>query len=129
MISTHTVILFVIRAQSDCDARSKDGGERSIMLIIEIAYGLCAVAEDAEDTPQRWHGRLTRAPGPGVARDGRGSSWKRRLLCAILLIGLVCLFALQGCAGLAVSESSSPMHGQSLAYLPIVSRRAVEATR
>jgi len=36
--------------------------------------------------------------------------WQLRLPPAILLIGLVCLIAVQGCAGLAVRESSSA-HG------------------
>src|SRR3979490_624093 len=47
-------------------------------------------------------------------RDGGGRS--------ILLIGLLCLFALQGCAVLAVSESSPAIHGQSLANLPMTIR-------
>jgi predicted acylesterase/phospholipase RssA len=41
---------------------------------------------------------------------------------SILLIGLVFLFALQGCAGLAVSEPSSAIHRQSLANLPMTIR-------
>jgi hypothetical protein len=107
MLTARTLILFVIRAQSDCDASSRDDGSRSVMLIIAIAR---AVAYDAEDTPLQLHGRLTRASGGRVRRDGRGSPWKRRLLSAILLVGLVCMFALQGCAGLAVSESNLGVH-------------------
>src|SRR6202030_4386511 len=63
----------------------------------------------------------------GIVRWGAGpysaamNPWQLRLPPAILLIGLICQIAVQGCAGLAVSESSSA-HGQSLASLPMTIR-------
>jgi predicted acylesterase/phospholipase RssA len=45
-----------------------------------------------------------------------------RLPLAILLIGLVCLLALEGCAGLAVSASHSPVDLQPLADRPMTIR-------
>jgi predicted acylesterase/phospholipase RssA len=52
----------------------------------------------------------------------RGSPWQLRLPTVILLIGVICLFALQGCAGLAVSESSAALQGQASANLPMTVR-------
>ena len=47
---------------------------------------------------------------------------QRRLPLAILLIGLVCLLALEGCAGLAVSASRSPADLQPPADRPMTIR-------
>jgi predicted acylesterase/phospholipase RssA len=52
----------------------------------------------------------------------RGSPWQLRLPTVILLVGVICLFALQGCAGLAVSESSAAIQGQSSVNLPMTIR-------
>jgi predicted acylesterase/phospholipase RssA len=60
-------------------------------------------------SPSRAQSDCDASPG-----DGGGRS--------ILLIGLLYLFALQGCAVLAVSESSPAIHGQSLANLPMTIR-------
>ena len=49
----------------------------------------------------------THEPGTRVPRDGRSGHSQRRLPLLILLIGLVCLLSLEGCAGLAVSASHS----------------------
>jgi predicted acylesterase/phospholipase RssA len=64
----------------------------------------------------------TDAPGTRVPRDASGGRWQRRLPLAILLLCLVCLLALQGCAGLAVSTSRSPVDRQPPADRPMTIR-------
>ena len=54
----------------------------------------------------------TDALGTSVPRDASGGRSQHRFPLAILLLCLVCLLALQGCAGLAVSASRSPVDRQ-----------------
>jgi predicted acylesterase/phospholipase RssA len=54
----------------------------------------------------------THAPGTRVPPDGRSGHPQRRLPLLILLICVVCLLFLEGCAGLAVSASHSPVDRQ-----------------
>jgi predicted acylesterase/phospholipase RssA len=66
---------------------------------------------------------LSRAPLRAVSPS------QRRLALAILLIGLVCLLALGGCAGLAVSASRSPVDLQSSLDRPMTIRTLGEDHR
>jgi predicted acylesterase/phospholipase RssA len=64
----------------------------------------------------------TDAPGSSVPRDGSGGRSQRRFPLAILLLCLICLLALQGCAGLAVSTSRSPVDQRPPADRPLTIR-------
>src|SRR5580704_3775312 len=57
-----------------------------------------------------------------VPGNRRASSWRLRLLLPILLIYPVCLLALQGCAGLAVAESTAMVDWQPPANAPMTIR-------
>src|SRR3984893_7819329 len=57
-----------------------------------------------------------------VPSDSRISSLRHRLLLRISLIYLICLFALHGCAGFAVAESTPMVDWQAQANIPMTIR-------
>src|SRR3984893_18850322 len=57
-----------------------------------------------------------------VPSDSRLSSLRHRLLLRISLIYPICLFALHGCAGFAVAESTPMVDWQAQANIPMTIR-------
>jgi predicted acylesterase/phospholipase RssA len=60
---------------------------------------------DGQGTPPLRRGGTLPGPGQSIRSVGRDSSWRRPLRRSILLLGFVCLFALQGCADITRHDS------------------------
>ena len=88
-------------------------------LVIGYArYGRRLVEDDGGSRLQLRRRNLIHVRDSRVRCDRHGNRSRRRLPTGTLLVGLLCLLGIQGCAGFAPIQSRSPVNRQALTDVP-----------